>query len=258
MNKYLLRWYVYIIIVSGIVLVAIALASRTTHKQKSFTVSITVLPGSTINTISKLFGRSGLPTQDFLRMALPKFDGATTSSSIKLDDRPAGSGLEGYLYPDTYNFASYQSADDMANMMILNFNKHFPYELFLSQKTKVRGLHEVVIMASILEKEVDKVEDKKIVSGILWKRLDARLPLQVDSTNSYFLTPPKGVTYNTYKYSGLPFGPISNPSEESLIAALEPVTTDYWYFLSTRDGNIVYSKTLSEHLINKAKYVEQI
>jgi UPF0755 protein len=140
--------------------------------------------------------------------------------------------------------------------MTENFEAHFPQDLYDNQKGTVRSKRDVVIMASILEKEVVHNEDKKIVAGILWKRLDHHLPLQVDSTVHYFLAQSTGLVYNTYQNTGLPSGPISEPSLDSIKAALEPTATDYWYFLSARDGRIVYSQTLSEHLINKAKYVD--
>lgn len=256
MNKVLFRGSICVLAIIGILVVIAGFISTDTKKQKSVTAPITVVPGSTINTIARSLSRAGLRSQEFLRLTLPTFGTSSTSTLIKSDDRPAGSGLEGYLYPDTYEFASYQTGADMARIMISNFNRHFPYDLWAHQKGTVRSLHEVVTMASVLEKEVMTKEDKNIVAGILWKRLDQHMPLQIDSTTQYFLTPPEGVTYNTYEHAGLPFGPISNPSDVSLQAALQPTATDYWYFLNTREGKIVYSKTLGEHLINKAKYVQ--
>ena len=121
-------------------------------------------------------------------------------------------------------------------------------------------------MASLIEKEVKTPEDKKIVSGILWKRLENSIPLQVDATISY-ITGKKGDSvsieetkidspYNTYKYKGLPLGPISNPGLESIIASIYPENSDYWYYLSTPEGKTIFSKTLEEHNIAKAKYLK--
>jgi len=209
--------------------------------------TITIIPGTTINGIVRVLSRAGFKqTEDFLKLALPDF---SASGTAKL-------GLEGYLYPDTYQITSDQKPEQIIKMLVDNFNRHFPEDLFQKQTGKVRSRQDVVIMASLLEKEVETFADKKIAAGILWKRLDNDLPLQLDSTLSYFLTPPKNFSYNTYKYSGLPFGPIGNPTAESLRAALEPTPTDYWYFLSAKDRKIIYSRTLGEHLINKAKYLE--
>jgi UPF0755 protein len=121
-------------------------------------------------------------------------------------------------------------------------------------------------MASLLEKEVKSLEDKKIVSGILWKRLENNMPLQVDATIS-FITGKKDANisieetkidspYNTYKYRGLPLGPICNPGLESIIAAIYPETSNYWFYLSTPEGKTIFSKTLDEHNIAKQKYLK--
>ncbi|MDB5259520.1 MAG: aminodeoxychorismate lyase, protein [Candidatus Taylorbacteria bacterium] len=249
-NKIILRRFAY----ACIVIVAVAAIISTVHRigtrePKPRTIIVTVIPGSTINSIAKLLSGSGLPSRDFLKLSLPTFDASTSKSA-------AGFGLEGYLYPDTYNFTSGESAEQIIRTMTENFDAHFPQDLFDHQKGTVRSKRDIVIMASILEKEVATAEDKRIVAGILWKRLEHRLPLQVDSTTHYFLAPSAGLVYNTYQSAGLPFGPISEPSSESIRAALEPTVTDYWYFLSDRKGKIFYSRTLSEHLINKAKYVE--
>jgi UPF0755 protein len=107
------------------------------------------------------------------------------------------------------------------------------------------------------------LEDKKIVAGILWKRLAAKMPLQVDSTLMYSS---QGILdvfdkesknpYNTYKYAGLPPGPICNPGIESIEAAVEPLDSPYWYYLSAPDGKTIFSKNYDEHLANIAKYID--
>jgi UPF0755 protein len=100
-------------------------------------------------------------------------------------------------------------------------------------------------MASLLEKEAQTIEDKKIISGILWKRLSADMLLQVDAS----------LDYDTYSYKGLPLAPICNPGIDSIQASLNPVDSPYWYYLSDKNSNIHYSKTFEEHKINKAKYL---
>jgi len=121
-------------------------------------------------------------------------------------------------------------------------------------------------MASMIEKEVKTIEDKKIVSGILWKRLNSGMGLQVDATVLYALKKENSKVYikdtqfdspyNTYKYQGLPLGPISNPGADSIIAAIYPTKTNYLYYLSAPDGKTIFSKTLEEHNYNKAKYLK--
>jgi UPF0755 protein len=119
-------------------------------------------------------------------------------------------------------------------------------------------------MASLLEKEERNMTDKKIVSGILWKRLDAGMPLQLDCTVNYITDrndPSVSIKstkidspYNTYKYKGLPIGPICSPGIDSIIAALNPTKTAYWFYLN--DGITRYARTGEEHAANKAKYLD--
>lgn len=99
-------------------------------------------------------------------------------------------------------------------------------------------------MASLLEKEVKTKEEKELAAGILWKRLESGMPLQVDAA------------METYARLGLPAGPICNPGLESILASIYPESSEYWYYLSTPDGITIFSKTLEEHNIAKAKYLE--
>jgi UPF0755 protein len=173
--------------------------------------------------------------------------------------------LEGYLFPDTYYFPIDFTADDLVRAMKENFDKKTaPYLPEIENQGK--NLKEVIILASLVEKEVKTKEDKEIVAGILWKRLESKMPLQVDATISY-LTGKKTTKisledlqidspYNTYKYSGLPPAPICNPGIESILAVIYPKETDYWYYLSTPDGKTIFSKTFLEHKIAKEKYLK--
>ncbi len=143
-------------------------------------------------------------------------------------------GNEGYLFPDTYFLTGQETEGDIIAKMEDNFKK------------KVGEVkQEIVIMASLLEKEAKTSEDKKIISGILWKRLDAGMLLQVDAS----------LDYDTYSYKGLPLAPICNPGLASIQAALNPQDSPYWYYLSDGNGNIHYAKTFEEHKINKEKYL---
>ena len=167
--------------------------------------------------------------------------------------------LEGYLFPDTYEIYPEDGIKEIIEMMLANFDKKIRAEY------QVELNSEMIIMASIIEKEVPTLEDKRIVSGILWKRLDVGMPLQVDATINY-ITGKKTTEilqeeleidspYNTYKYKGLPPGPICNPGLESILAAIQPEESEYWFYLSTPEGETIFSKTLKEHNIAKAKYL---
>lgn len=174
--------------------------------------------------------------------------------------------LEGFLYPDTY-FLEPETfvAEDMIYLALDNFEKKWEaIKPTGESKLDQYSLHEVLTMASIIENEVFGKEDKQIVSGILWKRLENSWTIGADATLLY-ITKDRTITsedlaldspYNTRKNLGLPPGPISNPSTESIEAALYPKKTDYWFYLTTLDtGEVIYSKTNEEHNLNREKYL---
>jgi len=176
------------------------------------------------------------------------------------------SSLEGYIFPDTYLVPVDFTADDFLKMTLNNFDKRLTPELRQEIARQKKTVSEVITMASILEKEVRSLDDKKVVSGILWKRISYGMPLQVDSTVNYVTGKNDASValkdlkidskYNTYKYLGLPSGPISNPGMDSILAAIYPVKSQYWYYLSaTATGKTVYSKTFSEHSLAIGKYL---
>ena len=172
---------------------------------------------------------------------------------------------EGYLFPDTYLIRRDTSLEEIVNQMLANFNKKTANLIEQIEKQN-RTMTEIITMASLLEKEVKTKEDKEIVSGVLWKRLKTGIPLQVDATIVY-ISGQKTIKiskedtqvdslYNTYFYYGLPPGAICNPGLESILAAVYPKDSQYWYYLSTLEGETIFSKTLEEHNIAKAKYLK--
>ena len=182
-----------------------------------------------------------------------------------LEDKPKNLGLEGYLFPDTYEIFFEEGIEDIVRRMLDNFDRKLTLELKEEIASQKKSIFEIVTMASLIEKEVRTIEDKKIVSGILWKRLKSRMPLQVDATISY-ITGRKTTEitkeelkinspYNTYKYKGLPLGPICNPGLESIKAAIYPKQSEYWFYLSTPEGETIFSKTLREHNEAITKYL---
>jgi UPF0755 protein len=188
-----------------------------------------------------------------------------TSDFEFLKDRPNGLGLEGYLFPDTYLIEKNESLEDTMKMILENFDKKLTPNLREEITKQDKTIFEIITMASLIEKEVITYNDKQIVSGILWKRIEAGMPLQVDATVLYALEQNKEVSildtkidspYNTYKYRGLPLGPICNPGLESIKAAIYPIETNYWYYLSKPNKETVFSRTLEEHNIAIAKYLK--
>ena len=177
-----------------------------------------------------------------------------------------GENLEGFLFPDTYRFPVKVSGEEVVKAMKENFDKKLTQELQEEIERQGKTIFEIVTMASLLEKEVKTKEDKELVSGILWKRLENGIPLQVDATITY-ITGKKTAKvsvedtqidspYNTYKYPGLPSGSIANPGLESIQASVYPESSEYWYYLSTPDGETIFSKNLQEHNTAKTEYLK--
>lgn len=180
-----------------------------------------------------------------------------------LADAPASADLEGYLFPDTYFLKKESLAVEMAEKMLANFGDKLSADLRAEIARQGKSIHEIVIMASIIEKEVRTEEDMKIVSGVLWKRLDIGMPLQADATVVYGVGRNELTVddlkidspYNTYTRKGLPKGPISNPGLRAILAAIYSTPSDYLYYLSKPTGETVLSKTLEEHNAAKNKYL---
>ena len=181
-----------------------------------------------------------------------------------LSDKPKSVSLEGYLFPDTYRFFKDATLSDVISKMIDNLSNKLTPDLKTAIKNSSYSTYEILTMASLIEKEIPKDSDRSIVAGILWKRLKAGVPLQVDATlvyitghNELYEADRKiNSPYNTYLYRGLPKGPIANPGLSTIKAAIFPETSPYWYYLSTKDNTTIFSKTLEEHLRNKAIYLK--
>jgi UPF0755 protein len=182
-----------------------------------------------------------------------------------LDDKPDYRGLEGYLFPDTYRIFKGSSPSEVLEKMLDNFDSKLTEEMRLEIERQGKTIYEIVTMASIVEKEVRSEADMKIVAGIFWDRIKYGQPLQSCATLAYILGVNKkqysledtktDSLYNTYQNKGLPPGPIANPGLRALEATIYPEYTDYNYFLSSSDGETIYSVTYDEHLRNKAIYL---
>lgn len=221
---------------------------------------ITILEGwDKIDIANYLEGKGICKKDDFL--ALVQKDHSQGFNFLK--GNPKDSDLEGYLFPDTYEIIDGENCDGVMDIILSNFNKKLTPELRNQIANQNKSIFDIIIMASLLEKEVRTLSDKKIASGLLWKRLSIGMPLQLDATINYITSKnDPGVLlkdtkidspYNTYKYKGLPKGPISNPGMDSILAAINPVDSPYWFYLS--NGKTIFSKTLEEHNIAKAKYL---
>ncbi|HBL39516.1 TPA: endolytic transglycosylase MltG [Candidatus Uhrbacteria bacterium] len=171
--------------------------------------------------------------------------------------------LEGYLFPDTYRFLKGVTAQEIVSRMREEMEEKINAEMRAEMERQGKSLHDVLTMASIIEREVRHDEDRELVSDVFWKRLAIGMPLQADSTVNYITrkkTPSISFDdreinspYNTYKYRGLPPGPISAPGLASIQAAIFPRSNPYYFFLTDEEGNAHYARTLDEHNVNKAR-----
>jgi len=195
-----------------------------------------------------------------------------------LSDRPAGASFEGYLFPDTYRiYKEFPAellgerdketavAEHIIKKMLDNFDQKLSADLRAEIARQKKTIFEIVTMASIIEKEA-RGEDLAKVADIFWRRIDEGIALQSDATVNYatgkYETQPSlddlkiNSPHNTYKYRGLPAGPIGNPGFAAIRAAIFPEANNYWYFLHAKDGQTIYSRDFEEHKANKAKYLQ--
>jgi UPF0755 protein len=187
-----------------------------------------------------------------------------------LSGRPTSAGLEGYLFPDTYFLPSSSTTDqDISDLVITkaldNFSQKITPQMQQQASSSGMSLYQIITLASIIEKESGSDQtERQTIAGIFYNRLKAGMPLESDATISYITGNPTfsaadkqiNSPYNTYLNAGLPYGPICNPSLGSIMAALNPISSNYFYFLTIpNSGQAVYAQTYQEHLANQQKYL---
>lgn len=175
--------------------------------------------------------------------------------------KPSNVDLEGYLFPDTYRFFADATAEQVARRMLDTMAERFGPA---SADATYSG-HEILTLASIVEREVRGARDMALVSDIFRSRLDIGMPLQADSTISYYLGKTSAELtvddlradepFNTYTRLGLPPGPIANPGLDAIRAALHPEPNAWLFFLTADDGTVAYASTFEEHVANKNRYL---
>jgi len=189
-----------------------------------------------------------------------------------LQNQPPGATLEGFLFPDTYHFPAQPTALDIIERMLANFDQRFTVEMREIAAEREMTTYQVVILASIVEREAVVAEERPIIGGVFLNRLEEGMNLDSCATVQYALgyqedtgrwwkTPVTleefarvGSPYNTYLHRGLPPGPICNPGLASIQAVLEPVESDYLYFVAKGDGSHAFARTFEEHLQNQDRY----
>lgn len=247
-------------------------------QEKAEEVKVTIIEGWTLDQIAAKFEEAEMfSAKDFLKAA-DNYD----YNQFPLVVKPNKTSLEGYLFPDTYRFAKGAQPNDVITKMLDNFSKRIQSldvdsaendftipgfeDLNVSGGDNQAGLslYDLITLASIIEREsggdgpMSLAEERALIAGVFYNRLMIGQGLESDATVNYITgkkTP--GVSssdtqinspYNTYRYAGLPPGPIGAPSLGSIQAALRPTKSDYFYFLHKQpSGEVVFSKTFSEH-----------
>ncbi|HXZ42331.1 MAG TPA: endolytic transglycosylase MltG [Terriglobales bacterium] len=219
-------------------------------------VHTVVIPeGYNIFEIAQAIQDAGLgSSQDFLNVA-------TTDTGWISDLAPEAKTLEGYLFPETYEFTRTQTMEEMAAAMVKQF-RQVAREIGLST-----DVEKTVTLASIIEKETAAPDERPTVSSVYYNRMEKRIPLQADPSVIYaellqgrysgalhHADMEFKSAYNTYTHPGLPPGPIGNPGRTSLEAAMHPANTDYFYFVSNGNGHHRFAHNLEEHNRNVAAY----
>ncbi len=218
--------------------------------------TITIPDGSTLEDIRLKFKDTGLIDDESWQLVYNK----DFLNSLNID----APSLEGYIYPDTYNFAKGMNPEDIFSIMVQKLRENFDYLLRRRAEELGMSKNEVLTLASIIEKEALFDKERPIISAVYHNRLKKSRKLQADPTVTYGINKKgrrirtrdlrRATPYNTYIIKGLPPGPIASPGIKSIRAALYPADVDYMYFVSKNDGTHYFSQTDKDHLRAVRRY----
>ncbi len=244
-------------------------------------INITIIPGWNLRQIAidwkdkkiiksseEFYDLVGKPAFNYKANGLlaPKLFLASTSSwDYFFKDKSNYLSYEGYLLPDTYRVYADAKPEEIVKKIFVNLDEKITPEMRVEMIRQNKSFSEILAMASVIEKEAPTPDSMGIVADIFWRRFQNHWPLQSCATVNYItgkndpaiLSKDRAIDslFNTYKYPGLPLGPISNPGLNAIKAAIYPIKNDYWYFMSGTDGVIHYAKTLEEHNRNVYKFL---
>jgi UPF0755 protein len=222
--------------------------------------SVTIPEGFRITEIAAVITEKGLTTQE-------EFIKESKKKELIADLNIPTENLEGYLFPETYHFGKFLGTEKIVKNMIDTFKQRIlTPEILDRAKEMDMSIHEIITLASLIEKETGMENERNLISSVFHNRLKRNMLLQTDPTVIYAISNFDGnirkkdlsidSPYNTYKYPGLPPGPIASPGLESILAALHPAESQFLYFVSRQDGSHHFSKSLIEH--NRAVHRYQI
>ena len=224
---------------------------------------LTFREGLTIAEMAQVFEEKGFGKAD-------EFQKAAANVTLIADLDPSARDLEGYLFPETYSLPRDTPASVVVEQMVAGFKNALTPEMRTAAETDGLSVRQLVTLASLVEKETGAGDERPLVAAVYRNRLRIRMPMQADPTVIYALQKAGQYNgnltrehlreldspYNTYKYAGLPPGPIAAPGRASLQAAAKPADADYLYFVSKNDGTHVFASTLDEH--NRNVYTWQV
>lgn len=229
-------------------------------------VTVTIKEGKTLDDVATLLEQKKVVSAAaFLGIVRKPGTFISTWSTDLFASKPPSVDLEGYVFPDTYRLFKDSPAESVVTRMVKNMDERLDPAFRNEIAASGHSLHDILTMASILEKEGNNTADWGMIADIFWRRINEGMPLQSDATVNYATGKSNVATttindtkfespYNTYLNKGLPPGPIDNPGLRTMQAALHPTPNEYVYFL-TYNGKAVFAKTYDEHLANKRKYL---
>lgn len=245
-------------------------------------INLTIIPGWNLRQVAtdwvkngviknenELYDIVGRPAYNYKahgEMAPKIFFAGTSTVVYFFTVKPSNLSYEGFLFPDTYRVYADAKAEDVLKKVFANLDEKITPQMREDIARQGKDIFEILTMASVVEKEAPTKESMAVVADIFLRRYQKKWALQSCATVNYITGKnDPGVTdkdrainslFNTYKYPGLPLGPISNPSLQAIVATIYPQRNDYWYFMSGADGAMHYAKTLDEHNVNVFKYLK--
>lgn len=212
---------------------------------------VTIVPGQNLDEIKASLVKSGFAAADVDAALEP----SQYSNHPALVDKPKDASLEGYLYPESFQKTAETSAKQIVTSSLNEMQLRLTPEVRQAISKRGMTLHQAITLASIVEQEVSRPDDRAAVAQVFDRRLKEGMRLESDATNDYAK---KDARYDTYQISALPPGPIGNVSESSILAVAYPAQTDWLFFVSGDDGKTHFSKTLEEHQALTQKYCTKL
>jgi UPF0755 protein len=230
-------------------------------------INVVIPEGFRMEQIAARLQQDGIDARSFLQEA--RNPNVKFLNASILSDKPAGYGLEGYLFPNTYKVPRGYSGRDFARYMVQQLSVEFTPVMRASARAHGLSIFQALTLASIVEREAQVARERPVIAGVYYNRLKDKMQLGADPTVQFILGSPRkwwpvlqvqartiqpNNPYNTYTHNGLPPSPIANPGLSSIQAAVAPARTPYLYFVAKGNGQHAFATTLAEQTANIAKY----